>query len=48
MKIILVSKFSMGKKKKMSRLNMTGISQVAEFNRSVSAPAERFARVISR
>jgi len=39
----------MGKKKsRLNRLNMTGISQVAEFNRSVSAPAREFARVISR
>jgi len=39
----------MGKKKsRLNRLNITGLSQVAEFNRSVSAPAREFARVISR
>merc|ERR1719228_1856928 len=37
----------MGKKKKMSRLNMAGVNPITEFNRSVSAPAERFTRAIS-
>eukprot|EP00092_Neocalanus_flemingeri_P056406 GFUD01066862.1.p1 GENE.GFUD01066862.1~~GFUD01066862.1.p1 ORF type:complete len:1314 (-),score=252.38 GFUD01066862.1:291-4232(-) len=37
----------MGKKKK-SRLSLTGVSQITEFNRSVSAPSERFSRAISR
>merc|ERR1740124_235873 len=38
----------MGKKKKMTRLNLAGGSQINEFNRSVSAPTERFSRAISR
>jgi len=38
----------MGKKKKISRLSLAGASQLTEFNRSVSAPSERFTRAISR
>ena len=38
----------MGKRKKMSKLNMTGGSPVAELSRSISAPTDRFSRGISR
>merc|ERR1719153_836949 len=31
----------------MSRLNLAGVNPITEFNRSVSAPAERFTRAIS-
>ena len=39
---------SMGKRKKMSKLNMTGGSPVAELSRSISAPTDRLSRGISR
>jgi len=38
----------MGKRKKMSKLNMSGASPVAELSRSISVPGERFSRAISR
>ena len=38
----------MGKRKKMSKLNMTGGSPVAELSRSISAPTDRLSRGISR